>query len=464
MSSSAPPSSTLRSNPEGLAAPQRYWAATVQLSSILMSVIDASIANVALPTIAGALDASPADAVWVVNAYNVVLLVALLPLSALGDRIGFRKVYTAGLAVFTLASLCCALSSSLTMLTMARVLQGLGAAAMMSVMAGMMRHIYPLHLLGRGIGLNAMVVGSGSALGPTISSLVLSVADWPWLFAINIPIGIAALLAYRLLPESRPVRTRFDALNAVLSGVMLVLLVIGLDQLAAAPLSALAAMAVGVGLGVVIFRRARKQTAPLWPIDLFPIRAFSFGISSWLFMFAAQTAAFIALPFYFLQTFGRDQIEVGLLMTAWPVCSVLVAPLAGRLADRYRAAVLCLVGSGLLLLGHLLLLSLPAHAGDAAIVGALMVCGVGFGFFHSPNNRSMIGAIPIQRVGAAGGLQSTSRTFGQSVGAALVAISFGLSAAYGPFFALIMASACTLVVVAINLVQWRGDRRLERAP
>ena len=448
-----------RINPEGLPTPRRYWAVLVQLSSIIMAVLDSSIANVALPTIAEALQAEPANAVWIVNAYNIVLLVALLPLAALGERIGFRRVYTGGIAVYTLGSLLCALSSSLPMLIASRVLLGLGAAAMMAVMAGLMRHIYPIQMLGRGIGLNAMIVGSGGALGPTVSSLILSVADWPWLFAINVPIGLLALAGYRFLPESKPVKARFDTLNAMLSAVMLTLLVVGLAQLVPQTLPALLGIAAGVVLAVFIYRRARGQTAPLWPVDLLPIRAFSFGIGGWLFMFVAHTATFIAMPFYFMSHFGRDQIAVGLIMTAWPLSSVLTAPLAGRLADRHSTAILCVVGTSLLMLGQILFLVLPAGASTALIVATLVVCGVGFGLFHSPNNRALISAVPIHRVGAAGGMQGTTRTFGQSMGAAIAAIAFGLSVTQGPLLALILAVLCTLIVVLINAYQWHGDRR-----
>ncbi len=422
-----------------------------------MAVIDASIANVSLPTIAAALGAEPASAVWIVNAYNVTLLVSLLPLSALGERLGFRTVYTAGMVIFTVASLACALSDTLTMLTAARVLQGLGAAAMMAVMAGLMRHIYPMKFLGRGIGLNAMVVGSGSALGPTASSAILSVAEWPWLFAVNVPIGIIAVAAYRFLPQSKPIRARFDTLNALVSAIMLTLLVIGLDQIVSRPPWATAAIVVGIGLAILVYRRARSQTAPLWPVDLFSIRPFSYGILGWLFMFMAQTAAFVSMPFYLMGSFGRDQIEVGLLMTAWPLSGVLMAPIAGRLADRYPASVLCIGGSATLLVGQLLFLTLPTTASDALIVATLAVSGIGFGFFHSPNNRALISAVPMTRVGAAGGLQGTSRTFGQSVGAALVAISFSLSVAHGAVVALYLAALCTFAVLAINLVRWHGS-------
>lgn len=445
--------------------PRRYWAIVVQLTAIVMAVLDASIANVALPTIARELNASPANAVWVVNAYNLTLLVSMLPLSALSERVGIRQVFVAGLVVFTAASLVCALSNSLLALTAGRILQALGAAATMAVMAGIMRHIYPLKLLGRGIGLNAMIVGAAGAMGPTVSSIILSVADWPWLFAVNVPIGLLALCGIRFLPDSQRVRSRFDGVTALLSAIMLTLLVVGLDRLVANTGYAVAGMALAAALGYVILQRMRKQTAPMWPIDLFRIRPFAYGISAWLFLFSAHASVFVALPFYFQSTFGRNQVEVGFLMTAWPICAVLVAPIAGRLADRLPSGLLCAGGTSVMAAGLVLLLLLPADVPTYWIVAAMAVSGMGFGFFHSPNNRSMLSSVPIQRSGAAGGMQGTTRTLGQSLGVALVAISFGISSGRGPWLALVLAILCTLGAATVNVIQLRDpkSRQVEEA-
>lgn len=446
------------SQTDGLPVPRRYWAILVQLTAIVMSVLDASIANVALPTIARELNATPADAVWVVNAYNVTLLVTMLPLSALSERVGIRRVFVVGLMIFTVASLLCALANSLLALTAARVLQGIGAAATMSVMAGLMRHIYPLPLLGRGIGLNAMIVGAAGAMGPTASSAILSVAEWPWLFAINVPIGLIALTGIRFLPDSQRVKTRFDGWSALLSGIMLTLMVIGLDRLVVNTGYSLVAIVIAFVLGFVILRRMRQQANPLWPIDLFTIRPFSYGLTAWLFLFASQAAVFVALPFYFQTAYGRGQVEVGLLMTAWPIFAVFVAPIAGRLADKHPSGILCSAGAGVMAAGLVLLLLLPADVSNVWIVAVMAISGTGYGFFHSPNNRSMLSSVPIQRSGAAGGMQGTTRTFGQSVGAALVAISFGISAAYGAKLALVLAVLCALGAVTVNLIQLRDPK------
>src|SRR5580704_15320147 len=205
---------------DGLPLPQRYWAILTIALGLIMAVVDGAIANVALPTIAQALHASPAFSIWIVNGYQLAITISLLPLASLGEIIGYRRVYLAGLALFTLASVFCALSHTLLQLTVARILQGFGAAGIMSVNAALVRFTYPRDLLGRGIGLNAIVVATSAAIGPTIAAGILAVGSWPYLFAINIPIGLAALvLGARFLPHSPPARHTFDWQGAGLSAI-----------------------------------------------------------------------------------------------------------------------------------------------------------------------------------------------------------------------------------------------------
>ena len=172
-------SSTIVEPSDGLPLPRRYWAILTIALGITMSVIDGAIANVALPTIAIDLKASPSFSIWIVNGYQLAITISLLPLAALGEIFGYRRVYIAGLTLFTLASAFCALSHTLLLLTIARIVQGFGAAGIMSVNAALVRYIYPRTQLGRGIGINAMVVAVSSAIGPTIAAGILAVAGWP---------------------------------------------------------------------------------------------------------------------------------------------------------------------------------------------------------------------------------------------------------------------------------------------
>jgi MFS transporter, DHA2 family, multidrug resistance protein len=205
---------------DGLPLPQRNWAILTIALGLIVAVMDGAIANVALPTIARDLDASPAFSIWIVNGYQLAITISLLPLASLGEIIGYRRVYLAGLLLFTLASLFCALSHTLLLLTVARIVQGFGAAGIMSVNSALVRHTYPNALLARGIGFNALVVAFSAAVGPTVASAILAVGTWPYLFAINIPIGIGALaLGWRCLSHTQGGIHTFDWQSAVLSAV-----------------------------------------------------------------------------------------------------------------------------------------------------------------------------------------------------------------------------------------------------
>src|SRR5690242_11456812 len=197
-----------------------------------MAVMDGAIANVALPTIAQDLHATPAFSIWVVNGYQLAITISLLPLASLGEIIGYRRVYLAGLLLFTLASLLCALSHTLVLLTLARVVQGFGAAGIMSVNTALVRFIYPHRMLGRGIGINALVVAVSAAVGPTLASAILATATWPYLFAVNVPFGIAALMiGARALPSSPRSDSQFDWQSALASAATFGLAIIAIDSI-----------------------------------------------------------------------------------------------------------------------------------------------------------------------------------------------------------------------------------------
>ena len=440
---------------EGLPNPRRRWAALTLLVGIGMSVLDSSMSNVALPTIARELNQSAAAVVWIVNAYGLTLVMTLLPMSAIGERTGFKRLFKYGLLLFTVASVASSVAPSLPWLLVCRVLQGLGGSAIMCLFGALVRHIYPPQMMARGIGINAMMVGVTSVLGPTIGSFILSVSSWHWIFAINIPIGLLALLGVKYLPDVAPIKGRFDWLSACLSMLTVGLIIVGIDYLSTYTWQSLGAIAMGILTGVVLMRRSNQQVAPLVPVDLLKISSLRFAIAASLCTFSAQMATFISLPFYLQQTLHRSQSSVGMLMAAWPMGAALIALIAGRMSNVYPVAILSGLGAGAMATGIAIIVLMPEHASDIWLMLAMGLAGVGFGFFQTPNNRVIIGSAPRHRAGALGGLQATTRVFGQTFGAAMVASAFSLSVSVGPTLGLIVGITFASVAVLVNVVRHR---------
>jgi len=452
-------------HPDGLPLPRRYWAIAAIALAITMSVLDSTIVNVALPTIARELRASSAASIWIINAYQLAILVLLLPLASLGEIVGYRRVSQCGLAVFTLASLACAFAPDLLTLSLARVIQGCGAAGIMSVSGALVRFTYPHRYLGRAVGINAFVVATSAALGPTIASAVLAVAHWRWLFGINVPLGlIAIVIALCSLPDNERAQRRLNLAGAALYAGALGLLLSGLQSLAHHAATSLALLQIGGGaaLAVLLVRHELPRAAPIVPFDLLRVRLFSLSVVTSVCSFMAQMAALVALPFE-IQRLGHSAVETGLFMTPWPLALALAAPVAGRLADRHAAGILGGVGLVVLALGLGLLAAFPAQAGASGLIWRMALCGLGFGFFQAPNNRTIMAAAPRARSGAAGGMLSAARLLGQTLGAASVAILFRVYAGAGSHFALWLAAALALAASLVSLVRVAG-RPSEEVP
>ncbi|GJD55983.1 MFS transporter [Methylobacterium dankookense] len=440
---------------DGLPVRERMLAMLAIALAMTMAVLDGAIVNVALPVMARDLAVQPDAAIFVVNAYQIAVTAALLPLASLGDILGYRRVYLAGLAVFVAASLACALAPSLPALVAARIAQGLGAAGVMSVNIALVRFIYPHRMIGRGVGNVALMVAMASAAGPTVAAAILSFADWPWLFLVNVPVGLAALaVASRTLPVTPRSGARFDSLSAVLNALTFGLMIVGIDKLGETERrgEALAILACALIVGSVFVRRQMRLVAPLLPVDLLRIPAFALSMASSILAFSAQLIAYIALPFYFQDVLHRSGTEAGFLLTPWPIAIALMAPLSGRLADRYPPGLLGGIGLGLMAAGLAAVALLPPEPHALDIAWRLVLCGLGFGLFQSPNNRVIITAAPRERSGGASGMQSTARLTGQSLGAALVAVIFGLTRGQGAGFAVHISLWCAVMLALTGIV------------
>ena len=456
---------------DGIAMPERVWAAAVIVVGVTMSSLDGTIVNLALPFVARDLNSSAADAVWVISAYQLAALTLLLPCAALGDRIGHKWVYLGGVSVFALASGICFLATSLTMLALARGVQGLGAAGILAVNGALLRQIFPRRLFGRAIAMNSGIVAASAAAGPSVAAAILSVATWPWLFVANIPLGILLIaMGWRALPHKpKPAaqRPRLAGQDVLLNMLTFGLIFLGAQSLAGAlshdprltsfvvPLALLLA---GVVIGGWYVRRQRELPMPIFPVDLLRIPLFRLSMCTSVATFASQTLVYVALPFLMLGLWGRSAGEAGLVMSSWPFAVLFMAPLAGMLIGRYPGGLLGALGLALLTMGLVLMATLDGVPSLKSIVWRMALCGIGFGLFQSPNNHIILTSAPASRLGAAGGMLGTARLTGQVSGAVMLAVIFTVNRSHpgdGPLMALSVAAGLAALAGVFSALRIR---------
>lgn len=438
----------------GMAGVRRTAAIACVLAALVLVVLDAAIVNMALPAIALSLHVAPAASVAVVTAYQMALVMTLLPGAVLGERLGYRRVYTAGVAVFVGASVLCAIAPSLSFLVAARFIQGLGGAAIMSLGVALLRVVVPQRQLGAALAWNTLAVALSSAAGPTLGALVLSHASWPWLFAANLPFGLLVLVATRALPRVPGSARRIDPLSVTLNAAAFAALVIGAELLPERGVLGAGVLATGALAFFALVRRELPRSAPMIPIDLLRIGSFRVSVIASVCCFVGQGAAMISLPFYMQHGLGLSVLEAGLLLTAWPLAVALVAPFAGRLVNGISGAWSCALGGMMLSLGLASTALWPLHGSPALLVGLLALCGAGFGLFQVSNNRSLFLSAPSSRSAAAGGMQSTARLTGQTGGAVMMTGLFTLaSSELAPRLGLGVAAALTLAAGVVSLLR-----------
>ena len=432
---------------EGLPLPRRLYAIAAISFGTALVVIDGAIPSVALPTIGRDLGVDESAAVLVVTVYQLVLVMTLLPFSALGDRIGHRRLYQIGQCVFVVATALCFFAKSLPFLLVVRAAQSLGAAAALSVSSAIVRAIYPPRQLGRGLGINSVIVSSSLALAPTLGGIILALGPWPWVFAAAVPFGMVSLLLGRHLPEPEQHSSDFDIPGAVLCAATFGLIISGLESAVHgnSPVVSAAIVTAGVVVGFYFVRRELGEARPIMPVDLLGTPVFALSTIGAFTAFIASMTVVLSMPFRLEQGFGLSPAEVGAMLAPWPLTVLIVAPTAGALSDRIPAGLLGGIGMTIATLALLLLAWLPAHPSWFDVAWRMALCGGGFGLFLSPNARLIIGSVPRDRAASAGGLISTTRMTGQTLGATLVAALLALNLGGGPVPPLVAAA---LAVVA----------------
>ncbi len=432
---------------DGLPLPRRYAAIGALCAGTALVIIDGGIANVALPSIAKDLNVSPSSVVSIVTIYQLMLVMLLLPFAGLGERIGLKRMYQVGQLIFTIATLLCFFAKSLPFLLIVRAAQAIGAAGALSVSSALIRSTYPSRQLGRGLGINSVIVSSSAAAAPTIGGLVLGIAPWPWVFACAIPFAILSLVLGRALPDPRPRHSHFDLLGAIMCMAMFGLVIGGLESgvHGNSPVVSAAIVATGALIGWYFVRRERDDPNPILPLDLLGRPVIALSVVGAYTAFIASMTLLLSTPFRLTHEFGFSAAMVGAAIAPWPLTNMIVAPMAGWLSDRIPAGLLGGIGMCISIAALLLIAFLPEHPSYFDIAWRMALCGSGFGTFLPPNARLIIGSAPRERAAAAGGLISTVRLTGQTTGATLVALLLALNVGSGRVPALV---AVGLAVVA----------------
>lgn len=444
---------TTENLPDGLPLPQRYYAIFTLMLAIAITVLDATMVNVALPAIADELLIPDALVVWVAIAYSLTIVMTLLPLSAVAERVGMGRLFAAGTSIFLVASLGASFSQDFTTLLLARIGQGLGSSMLMCLFGGLVRNIYPLSKLGMGLSINAIMVSMTAVLGPSLGAFLLDFASWRWLFFINVPLCLLTWVGIRQLPIVPRNIKPFDWFSCFLIFPVFGLSILGLDLISSEPLWALGCLFVAFVAGWILIRRSLEQVAPIVPVDLLRITPVAYAVAASAFSFAAQMASVVSFPFFFQKVMGYSYTEIGVMLGIWSIGVGVMAPTSAWLSNRISIAILCAVGAGVMAFGTGLLLFYNAQTPVEFIVLAMLLGGFGFGLFQTPNNRALLAGVPRHRSAAAGGMQATTRVYGQSFGTALVALAFALGHESGATYAVAVAVLCATVSLFINIAR-----------
>jgi EmrB/QacA subfamily drug resistance transporter len=426
------------------ADPRRWWILTAVAFGTIMTPLDGSIVNVAMPNIAVSLHATLTAVEWVATAYLLVVGTTVLTWGRLGDLIGLKPLFLGGLSLFTAGSLLCGLASSLPLLVACRVLQALGGGMLLSVGPGIIASAFPPRELGQALGLNGLVVALGLALGPTLGGVLTGRAGWPWIFFVNVPVGtIGVLWAARVLPRlRREVREPFDIPGAALAAAAILAVLLALSLGPSRGFGArgvLGLLAAGAAAGAAFVWRELRYPWPMLDPQLFRHRVFAAASTATLLNFLAQFAVTFLMPFYLESLRAMTPEGAGLLLTAFPLTMAVTAPLAGRLSDRMGSRVLATAGMAVQVVALLGLARLGAGDPPARIGWELALFGAGNGLFTAPNNSAIMGSAPRGRQGVAGGVLAMMRYLGMAMGIALTAAVFAHASGLGRSFAAVPA-------------------------
>lgn len=443
----------------GLDLPRRTYAVIAVSMTSLVTTIDSSVTSVVLPSIAKALHVESSASVLVVTVYQLILAMTLLPFSALGERIGHRRVFQAGLALYVFGAALCLLTQNLPMLIFVRALQALGCAAALSTSIGLIRKIYPVAWLGRGIAINTIANSFGSAISPVLAGYVISMANWQWVFVIAAPLAIGGLLFGRSLPDPEPHEHRFDLAGAGLCALTFGLLFSGMESAIHGDNLLLSSVIFTAGIFAAWwFVRYEKNTSePVLPLDLLASPTIGLSVLAGFSGIVSVMVMLIALPFRLQQAFGLSPAEIGGVIAAYMLVSSITSSLSGFIAERVSMLWLSIVGLSLAAFAQLFIAWLPEHPTHFDLIWPMCVGGFGFGLFFAPNVRHVVMASPAKRSASAGSLNNTVRMLGYAVSASIVTALLAFKLGEGSVPGL-LSVAFTVTALLISVVTPRGNQ------
>ncbi|WP_303870821.1 MFS transporter [Acetobacterium wieringae] len=396
----------------------------IVVMSTFMATLDSSIVNVALPQMARAMDVDTAQIQLVVTSYLIVIVGIILVFGKLGDMLGKTKIFTFGIALFTLGSLLCGIAGSFPVLIGARIVQAIGAAATMANNQGIITQVFPATERGKALGFTGTSVALGSLVGPGLGGIIVGAASWEYIFLINVPVGIVVLFfAFKLLPRSnKKVTDRLDLVGAVLFLFSIVPLFVALGQVPslgfANPLI-LIGFVVSIGSFIAFIMVEQKRENPLIPLAIFKNKLFSLSIFCAFITFVGLFCNSIIQPFYLQDVMTYSPEQAGLIMMIFPLILTVLAPLSGHVSDKIGSELLTFIGLMLISLGLFLMSTLTEQSSLMTMVVFIVILSVGMGLFQSPNNSLIMSTVGRHQLGIAGSINALVRNMGMVCGIAL---------------------------------------------
>jgi len=392
---------------------------------IFLATIDGSIVNVALPTLVRTFDTNFAVVQWVVLVYLLTVTILMLGMGRLGDMVGKKPLYAAGVVVFTIGSGLCGLAPTVYWLIASRVLQAVGASAMMALGTAIITEAFPPSERGKALGIGGTMVSIGIVAGPVLGGFILNALSWNWIFFVNLPVGAVGLfMVLRFVPDIRPAgRQTFDFLGAGALCISLLALLLGLtfgQSIGFGDVRTLTLLGAFLSFSAAFILIESNSTHPMLELKLFRNHLFSVNLITGFISFVSIAGTVILIPFYLQNVLGYRPETVGLLMGIVPIAMGVTAPIAGWLSDHFGPRPIIVIGLLATGIGYYAASTLTSDTTVPGFVLRFLPVGIGLGVFNAPNNSAIMGSVPRMRLGIASGLLAVTRTLGQTVGIAVL--------------------------------------------